>query len=245
MATFFYRLYQLFIGLPLFLLSTLLTALSTAFGSIWGDHRFWGYHPGRLWGRFVCNLLFLPVKVERHPGISPTQSYIFVANHQSSMDIFLIYGYLGHHFKWMMKSAMRKVPFVGMACEKGQHIFVDRSSVSKIAQTIAHARHTLQDGMNLVVFPEGSRTYTGRMERFKKGAFQLSEELQLPIVPITIDGAFEVLPRTKGFSFVRRHSLRLVIHAPIAPPSQEQNNMKEVMEQAHDIINSALPTDFQ
>lgn len=240
MTTFFYRLYQACIALPLFLIATLLTALFTALGSLWGDHRFWGYQPGRLWGRFVCRLYLLPVEVVRSKEVSQEQSYIFVANHQSAMDIFLIYGHLGHNFKWMMKRAIRQVPFVGLACEKGQHIFVDRSSVSRVAQTIDRARHTLQDGMSLVVFPEGSRTFTGEMGQFKKGAFQLSEELQLPIVPITIDGAFEVLPRTKGFSFLRRHRLRLLVHAPIAPPSEGSRPIKEVMQEAHRLIRSGL-----
>lgn len=245
MKTFFYRFYQYVVALPLFLIATLLTALSTSIGSIVGNHKFWGYRPGRLWGRFTCWIFLLPVEIERHASIEEGRSYIFVANHQSAMDIFLVYGYLNHNFKWMMKQALRKVPFVGYACEKGRHIFVDRSSVHKIEQTIEKARHTLQEGMSLMVFPEGSRTRTGRMNPFKKGAYQLAEELQLPIVPITIDGAFDVFPRGKGYCFLRRHKLRLVLHTPIAPPSKDKGNLRQVMDESRCIINSALPIDYQ
>lgn len=245
MTTLLYRIYQIFVAMPLFLIATLLTALSTAFGSIIGDHKFWGYRPGLLWGRFTCWIFLLPVEVERHASLEEGRSYIFVANHQGAMDIFLVYGYLGYNFKWMLKQALRKMPFVGYACEKGRHIFVDRTSVHKIKRTIDNARQILKGGMNLMVFPEGARTVTGRMGQFKRGAYQLAEELQLPIVPITIDGAYNVFPRGKGYWFVRRHKLRLVVHAPIAPPSKEAGNMREVMDESRRIINSALPASSQ
>lgn len=241
---FFYYLYQLFIAIPLFLLSTIITAVVTAVGSMVGDSDFWGYYPGKWWGRFTCAIFLLPVRIERHDEIDRNQSYVFIANHQGSMDIFLIYGYLGHNFKWMMKYSLRKVPFVGFACEKARHIFVDRRSPRKVEETIQKARHTLQDGMSLMVFPEGSRSFTGHMGKFKKGAFQLAEELQLPIVPITIDGAFDVLPRTRGFNFCRRHPLRLVFHAPIAPPA-DVARIREKTAEAYDIVMSGLPERHQ
>ena len=96
---------------------------------------------------------------------------MFVANHQGSFDIFLIYGFLGRNFKWMMKKSLRKMPFVGKACEAAGHIFVDKSGPKKVIETIEHARHVLQDGTSLVVFPRRC-TYLlpGHMGYFKKGA---------------------------------------------------------------------------
>lgn len=86
------------------------------------------------------------------------------------------------------------MPFVGKACEAAGHIFVDKSGPKKVIETIEHARHVLQDGTSLVVFPEGARTFTGHMGYFKKGAFQLADDLQLPVVPLTIIGSFNILP---------------------------------------------------
>jgi 1-acyl-sn-glycerol-3-phosphate acyltransferase len=142
----------------------------------------------------------------------------------------------------MMKRSLRKLPLVGKACESAKHIFVDNSSPSKTAKTISNARETLKDGTSLVVFPEGRRTETGKMGPFKKGAFQLAEELQLPIVPMTIDGSWEVLPRTKGFNFVSWHPLILTIHKPILPTCKGQEDVKNIMQQSREAINSALPT---
>ena len=143
LLTLLYRVYVLFVFLPLFLVSSVITATVTAIGCRLGNGHFWGYHPGRLWGQFVIRALLLPVRVEGCEHLRPNQSYVFVSNHQGSFDIFLIYGFLGRNFKWMMKKSIRKIPFVGIACECAHHIFVDKSGASKIKQTYDQARETL------------------------------------------------------------------------------------------------------
>lgn len=243
--SFLYKLYQLCIALPLGLIATLLTALFTIVGCFVGNAHFWGYYPGKLWSRFICHILLLPVHVEGHENIDKHQSYVFVANHQGPFDIFLIYGFLGRNFKWMMKKALRRIFLVGYACEKARHIFVDKSGPKKIQHTIDEARKTLQGGTSLVVFPEGSRSFTGHMGVFRKGAFQLADELQLPVVPVTIDGSFEVLPRTAGFNFVHHHRLRLIIHKPIPPQGQGADDVAHTMQLSYDTIMAALPEKFQ
>ena len=238
---FLYRIYQLCIALPLGLIATVLTALATIIGCFIGSAHFWGYYPGKLWSVFICRILLLPIKIEGREHIDRHQSYVFVANHQGPMDIFLIYGFLGRNFKWMMKKALRKVPFIGFACEKAHHIFVDKSGPSKIEESINEARHTLKDGMSLVVFPEGTRTYTGKVGRFKKGAFLIADQLQLPVVPLTISGSFQVLPRQKGmFNFVKRHTLKLTIHKPIFPETKGEENIRQTMQSSYEQICSSL-----
>ena len=216
-----YYLYQLVVVLPLFLCSTILTALVTTIGCTLGDGHFWGYYPGKLWSQFTIRILLLPVKVEGRKYVEKGQSYVFVANHQGAFDIFLIYGFLGRNFKWMMKQSLRKIPLVGKACEAAHHIFVDKSGPSKIKESYEKAREELKDGMSLVVFPEGARTHTGKMGPFRRGAFMLADELQLPVVPLTINGSFNVLPRQRDGRFVHWHPLRLTIHQPIYPPRRE------------------------
>ena len=100
---FLYIIYQICIGLPIFLVLTILTALTTMLGCWLGNGHFWGYYPGKIWSQLTCFLFLLPVKVEGHKNIDHKTSYVFVANHQGAFDIFLIYGFLGRNFKWMMK----------------------------------------------------------------------------------------------------------------------------------------------
>lgn len=234
-----YCLYQLCVALPLGLVITLLVGLVTSVGCVFNAH-FWGYWPAHLWSRAVCRLLLLRVRVKGRENLDARQSYVFVANHQGAMDIFLVYGYLNRNFKWMMKKALRRMPVVGYACEKARHIFVDKSGPRAIQRTYDTARQTLRGGTSLVVFPEGARTFTGHMGLFRKGAFMLADELALPVVPLTINGSFDVLPRQRGFSFVHHHTLELIIHAPLA--AEEGSDRRT---QAYDIIMSGLPEAYQ
>lgn len=239
MLTFLYYIYQICVGLPIFLVLTILTALTTVAGCWLGDGHFWGYYPGKIWSRLTCYLFLLPVHVTGREHLQPGTSYVFVANHQGAFDIFLIYGFLNRHFKWMLKKSLRKLPFVGKACESAGHIFVDKSSPRKVVETIRAAEKILQGGTSMVVFPEGRRTFTGRMGEFKKGAFLMADQLQMPVIPLTIDGAFEVLPRTAHL--LHRHPLRLTIHPAIYPKGKGGNHLEELMQESFEAIHSALP----
>ena len=127
-----YRLYQLLVCLPILVLASIITSITTVVGCMLGNGHFWGYYPGKIWSQLWIRILLLPVKVEGRENLEKKQSYVFVANHQGAFDIFLIYGFLGRNFKWMMKKGLRKIPLVGVACEYAHHIFVDKSGPSKI-----------------------------------------------------------------------------------------------------------------
>jgi len=150
---------------------------------------------------------------------------------------------LNRNFKWMMKKSLRKLPFVGKAAESAGHIFVDRSGPKKILATINQARSVLVDGVSLVVFPEGARTFTGRMSEFKRGAFQLADDLQMTVVPITIDGSFEILPRTG--KWIHRHRMIMTIHTPIPPKGKGPENIKATMEESYAAVQSSLPEKYR
>ena len=240
-----YRLYQLLIALPLLLLATVLTAITMIIGCTIGNARIWGYYPAMVWSRLMCWVVLLPVKVEGRELLDKKQSYVFVANHQGAYDIFLIYGFLGRSFRWMMKKSLRSIPLIGKACESAGHIMVDKSGPKAIHRTYEQARRVLQHGVSLVVFPEGARSFTGHMAKFRRGAFQLADELQLPVVPVTIDGSFDVLPRQRGLGFVTWHPLKLIIHAPIFPEGQGPENVQHTLEQSYDIIMHDLPVRYQ
>lgn len=242
--TFLYRLYQLFIFLPIFLVITILCAIVTVTGCALGNGHFWGYYPGKYWSKLICYLLFLPIHVEGRENLDPKQSYVFVSNHQGAFDIFLIYGFLNRNFKWMMKKSLRKIPFLGIACEYAHHIFVDRSGASKIRHTYDNAREILKEGMSLVVFPEGARTFTGHMGMFRRGAFMLASELQLPVCPLTINGSFNVKPRMKDIYWVFWHPMSLTIHKPI-PYKPNDDHEREMMEEAYKAVMDGLVPEYQ
>lgn len=240
-----YRIYQLLIALPLIAIYTLITSLMVTIGCTLGNGHFWGYYPGKWWAQFIVRILLLPVKVEGRENLVKGQSYVFVANHQGAFDIFLIYGFLSRNFKWMMKRQLRQMPFVGKACESAHHIFVDKRGASKIRETYDRARQTLQGGMSLVVFPEGARSFTGHMGVFKRGAFMLADDIELPVVPLTINGSFDIMPRTRDMKWVVWHPLRLTIHKPILPIGKGTDNIKYLEQESYKVVMSGLEEQYQ
>lgn len=235
---FLYRIYQCLIMIPLAIIITILTATLTIICTFLGLGRQMGYWLPMLWARAFCAITPVRIEVRGREHLSKGHSYVFVANHQGAYDIFAVYGYLGHNFRWMMKKSLEKIPFVGLSCKVSGHIFVDNSSPGAIRHTMQEAEKRLAGGMSVVVFPEGSRTPDGRMHRFKRGAYTLATEFNLPVVPLTIDGAYDVMPRSARLP--RPGRIILTIHKPIMPPA-EGYDLPNLMEQSRQAIASALP----
>lgn len=238
-----YYIYQICIALPILLVLTILTAVVTIVGSLLGGAHMWGYYPGKIWSQLICLFLLIPVKVHGREKLHERTSYIFVPNHQGSFDIFLIYGFLGRNFKWMMKKKPSQNSFRRKSMRKRRTYLCRSLGTEKVLETIRQAKDSLKDGVSLVVFPEGARSFTGHMGYFKKGAFQLADDLQLAVVPVTIDGSFEILPRTG--KWIHRHRMILTIHDPIPPKGQGADNMKATMAEAYTAVESALPDKFK
>lgn len=237
-----YRIYQIVIMLPLMALATFITSVVTVVGCLLGGGKFFGYYPEVAWARVMCALTLVRVKVKGRENIDPRANYVFVCNHQGAYDIFSVYGYLGHDFRWMMKQSLRKIPFVGLACAKAGQVFVDKSSPSAIRHTMQKAEKLLARGLSIVVFPEGARTWDGRMRSFKRGAYMLATEFNLPVVPVTINGAFDVMPRFKKLPLYG--TITLTIHPPITPPA-EGYDLPTLMDQSRQAIHSALAPQYR
>lgn len=240
-----YRLYTLCVVVPLFLAYTVVICAMCIVGCAVGNGHFWGYWPGHVWAWLTVRLLLLPVRVEGREHLEAGQSYVFVANHQGAFDIFLIYGFLGRNFKWMMKRGLASLPVVGRACKSSHQIFVDKRGPSKIRKTYDTAREILREGMSVVVFPEGARTFTGHMGFFRRGAFMLADELQLPVCPLTINGSFDIMPRTKDWHWPQWHRLKLTIHKPIHPTGKGRGNMDHLQEESYKAVMGGLVEEYQ
>ncbi len=237
-----YRIYLCLIAIPLLTVSTLLAVIFTVAGCTLCGGRIWGYYPAKFWAKTICWLTFVKVTIKGRENISPRTAYVFVANHQGAFDIFSVYGYLPHNFRWLMKQPLRKIPFVGYACAKAHHIFVDNSTPAATHTTLKNAESILARGLSVVVFPEGSRSRSGKMHRFKRGAFFLASEFDLPVVPITIDGAYEVMPR--GAKLPHWGHITLTIHHPIVSEPGKFDTPK-VMEESYKAIHDSLPARLQ
>ncbi len=239
MKLFLYRIYQWCIATPLVLLATVVIAVLIILGSPI-SHNLWGHWLGVAWGWTWCTLMGVRVKVKRSPLVKQKSSYVFVANHQGAYDIFSTYGFLGYQYKFMMRKGLSKIPFLGWAARAVGHIMVDTKSQGGIKATVAQAKEKLEGGVSLIVFPEGRRTDTGKMGPFKSGAFKLAVEFGLPLVPVTIDGSYRVMPRST-FN-VTPGTIYITVHDPIEP-GDDGHDVSHVMQECRRVIQSVLPPD--
>ena len=189
-----FALYQYLIAWPIAVLLTIFTAVFTIVCYPWRNAEF-VHREQQFWSRSMCRLMFLPVSVSGLENIKPGQSYVFVSNHQSMYDVWVIYGWLPVIFKWLMKAELRRVPFVGTACKAAGHIFVERKNARASIESIQLIEKQLVNGVCTVIFPEGTRTKDGSLGRFKRGAFQIALDLSLPVIPISLSGCYDVMPK--------------------------------------------------
>ncbi|MDD7437491.1 MAG: lysophospholipid acyltransferase family protein [Bacteroidales bacterium] len=222
----FYLIYIVLVALPLFVVLTILTAVVSALGSIAGGERVFGYWPGKIWSMLTLWLLLIPVKVEGRSYLPKERPTVVTPNHTSALDIFLLYGYAGVRFKWVMKGSLRNIPFVGWACEKIGFIFVDNTP-SGAKRVVEDCEKAIRNGYHIFMFPEGSRTLTGKLDKLRKGAFKVAMETKVPIVPAKIRGGYEILRR--GSMDIRWGKLSLQFFPPIETSGGKE--IEELMEE--------------
>ena len=156
-------------------------------------------------GRYKAGLLFRKVavvhqklnplwkfKVSGNIPTDPRRPYVVVANHESFVDILLI-SHLPFEMKWMSKTEMFKIPWVGWAMKLAGDIELDRSDPRAGAHAMIESRDRLKNRVSVMIFPEGTRSVTGELQEFKDGAFRLAVQLGLPILPLAVIGTRDAL----------------------------------------------------
>ena len=191
---------------------------------------------GVVWARLNSLVTPILVRVTGRENVDKKQSYVIASNHQSQYDIFVLYGWLGIDFKWVMKQELRKVPALGIACEKIGHIFIDRSNTAAALKSLEEAKSKVVDGTSVIFFPEGTRSRDGNLGKFKKGAFRMALDLGIPILPVTISGTRSILPTKSIDLFPGRASM--TIHPPVDLAGYDTGNLRDLMEKTREIIGS-------
>ena len=193
---------------------------------------------GVWWSRFNAFITPMRVTVIGRENIVKDQSYIVVSNHQSSYDIFVLFGWLGVDLKWVIKTELRKYPVFGYATEKGGNIIIDRSNPKEAYSSLEKARQKAVNGTSIIMLPEGTRSRTGELGEFKKGAFWLARELELPILPISISGTRYILP-PKTLDLFPGHTV-MKIHAPVDAGEYDEGSADRLMADVREIIRKGL-----
>ncbi len=148
-----------------------------------------------FWGAFY--LWALPIWKARVIGrekIDPRKTYVIVCNHQSQLDILMAFR-LFCHFKWISKAEVFRLPFVGWNMRMNQYISLKRGDKKSIAQMFKKCEEAIKKGNSIFIFPEGTRSPDGKLQKFKPGAFVLAKKMKVPILPVVINGTRKALPK--------------------------------------------------
>jgi 1-acyl-sn-glycerol-3-phosphate acyltransferase len=195
------------------------------------------YVGGVVWAKINTIFTLAIVRVHGKKNIAKKQSYVIVANHLSTYDIFALYGWLGIDFKWVMKKEIKKYPGVGFGSKAVGHIFIDRSSTHEALKSINSAKEKIKDGTSVIFFPEGTRSKTSQLLPFKKGAFKFAFDLDLPILPVTINGTDKVFPTGTFDLFPGK--IDIFIHPPIDIHRYKEGGMQNLIADTKEVIAAA------
>jgi 1-acyl-sn-glycerol-3-phosphate acyltransferase len=181
---------------------------------------------------------FWSVQIEGRKKIKNDKAQIIVSNHQSMVDILVLYR-LYRHFKWVSKKEVFKTPFIGWNMTLNDYVSLDRESRSSMVKMMKDCKRHIAMGNSLVIFPEGTRSENGQLRKFKEGAFKLALDTRTPIVPIVLDGSSKALPK-KGF-FIRNHArVRVRVLDPIAYEDFSELTPSELTGKIQGIVQSVL-----
>lgn len=218
-------------------------ALSTVF---WGSialilatvsHKV-AFHCGTIWAWCLCRINWTSVEVRGKENARPGQAYVIMMNHQSHFDILAFYGHWGRQFRWVMKRELRSVPVLGPATAAMGNIFIDRRDREKAIASLKEAAPLFEQGISVMIFPEGTRSGDGPLGPFKKGGFMMALDTGLPILPVSIQGTKGILPRRTKHLLPGR--VRITVHRPIETAGLTTDDRSDLMFRVRAALESVL-----
>jgi 1-acyl-sn-glycerol-3-phosphate acyltransferase len=190
-----------------------------------------------MWiARHGVRLAGIHIQIEGMERINPAETYIFMCNHVSNLDPPILIPMLPRRTSVLVKKELFQVPILGQAMRMGDLVAVDRRNREAAVNSMREAEEVMARGLNMTVFPEGTRSRDGRLLPFKKGPFYLAMDSGVPVVPITILGSESLMP--KGSTLIHAGTVRLAFHAPILPKRFSDND--ELISAVRTEIASAL-----
>ncbi len=194
------------------------------------------------WARAVVENARLTVNVTGREHLRPHETYLVMSNHQSLYDIPVLFHVIGPNVRMVTKKELFRVPVFGGALAAAGFISIDRSDRDRAIRSLDEARALLASGTHVWIAPEGTRSRTGQLLPFKKGAFYLAFEAGLPILPVTLRGTRDVLA-AKGVLSTPGAAVNVAIHEKIDPrPYTERGKAgrDELMDEVRRAIESGL-----
>lgn len=196
------------------------------------------HHISRFWAKIHLWVSGVTASVTGLENIGPPP-YIIMCNHQSALDIMSLLATIPHQFKWIAKRELFFIPFFGWAMKRAGYISLDRKHPREALKAIEDAAQKIRRGMNILIFPEGTRSQDGTLLPFKKGGFSLALRAKVPILPIGIFGSSRLqpkgsfIPKQKGVIYIR-------IGKPIETEHESRSAKTEIMHTVRKAIEGLM-----
>ncbi len=200
------------------------------------------YKIARWWMWIVYKCMGLTFSIEGAEKIEPATSYIVTPNHQGNADILALMSTLPLRFRWVVKKELLRIPVFGWALARTGAISLDRSNREKSIKSLKAAKKKLSGGWSVLIYPEGTRSSDPNLQPFKKGAFMMAIQTGVPILPVTCNGAYHVLPK-KTVTFMPGH-ITVTIGNPIQTKGLTEEDVPELMERTRKEIAKSLDPEY-
>ncbi len=187
-----------------------------------------------IWAKMLLYLASTRVEIIGAENILPDKPQIFMANHQSDFDILIILSHLPGQFRWIVKKELFNVPLFGKAMNNAGYIEIDRQSHERAMLSLEDAARKIRDGKSVMSFPEGTRSKDGKIMPFKQGMFYLAIKSGVPVVPISIVGAGEIMP--KRSLRIKPGKITMVIDKPIDVSGYSVETRQELIDTVRNAI---------
>lgn len=198
----------------------------------------------RTWGKILVRAAGVKLEVLGHENIRPGDSYIVVANHQSHMDIPVSMAALPLPIRIISKKELFKIPVFGWGMRAVGILEIDRSNRKKAIETLKKAEQILKKNrLSILAFPEGTRSPDGKIHNFKKGSIILAINTGLPLLPVSVSGSRNVLP--KNTLRVRKGKIRVQIHPPVPTHDLKIEQRNELVKQIQQIVQKGFIEDYR
>jgi 1-acyl-sn-glycerol-3-phosphate acyltransferase len=194
------------------------------------------------WARFVLRSMRISCCIENATNIDSATSYIITPNHQSIMDFLPLLSLLPLRFRWVLKKELLSIPLFGSGLNSIGAVSIDRSRRSKALNQMMSASEKLNDGWSLLVYPEGTTTHDGLMLPLKKGPFILAVKTGVPILPVTCNGPFKIMP--KGSRLFKPGHVEVIIGRPIITTGLDEKDVPALMEKTRAEIERYLDPQY-
>lgn len=183
------------------------------------------------WARIIVWVSGVRVKVLGLDNVNPGVPRIYLTNHQSFFDIFVLLACLPVDFKFLLKQELMRIPILGFTMKRARYIAIDRTNPRKAVQSMNEAAERIKAGASVVVFPEGTRSEDGRLQPFKRGGFLLALKSGCELVPVTIQGSSRIAP--KGRLRIQPGRVTLTIGEALSLEGYGKKNVDELMSRVH------------